>query len=192
MHIFIDREYDIKLNREGKCIIDAGANIGLASLFFLTRWLNVRIIALEPEAQNFDLMIKNLKGYPQVICLQKGLWDSDCFLEVVDNGWGEAGFMVKESSERTVNSVEGVMLKTLMNQYRVTNIDVLKLDIEGSEENILLGKDKKSLNNVSAIFCEVHENLKPGLEKRIRISYQNEFNIFQSGEYQIYERKSIS
>ena len=43
-------------------IIDAGAHIGLASLFFLSQSPHAKIISIEPDAENYSILQKNLKS----------------------------------------------------------------------------------------------------------------------------------
>lgn len=58
--IFILEEYNIKIDNEIKTIVDCGANIGLSSLFFLSKYPNATLIAIEPEKNNFNLLRRNL------------------------------------------------------------------------------------------------------------------------------------
>ena len=54
-------------------IIDAGANIGLTSRFFAARLPNSLIYALEPEPENFKMLLKNVAGLDTIKPLQKAL-----------------------------------------------------------------------------------------------------------------------
>src|SRR5262245_33873931 len=47
--IFIRQDYDFDVKRPPKTIVDAGTNIGLASLYFSNKFPNTNIIAIEPE-----------------------------------------------------------------------------------------------------------------------------------------------
>ena len=48
-------------------IIDGGANVGYASVFFANRYPNVeKILAIEPEIENFTMLKYNTQYYPQV------------------------------------------------------------------------------------------------------------------------------
>ena len=62
--IFIEQEYDINLLREPKSIIDAGVNVGFTSVYFANKYPDCRILAIEPEASNFEI--------PQKKCRSKG------------------------------------------------------------------------------------------------------------------------
>ena len=61
--IFIARDYDFPVHREIRTIIDAGANIGLSSVFFAHKYPRARVVAIEPEAENFALLQRNTRGY---------------------------------------------------------------------------------------------------------------------------------
>ncbi len=63
--IFMDHEYDFKLLDVPNIIVDAGANIGLASLFFAQRFPSAKIFALEPDHSNFEMLMKNTNRHPK-------------------------------------------------------------------------------------------------------------------------------
>src|SRR5688572_6251246 len=86
--IFLRKEYSIKLplNFSPTLIIDAGANIGFTSLFFLKQFLSAKIISLEPDQNNFELLKKNTSGYSRVIPLQAALWNKEGSIEIMNKG----------------------------------------------------------------------------------------------------------
>ena len=43
-------------------VVDAGANIGAASLYFAHRWPDALIVSVEPDASNYELLCKNIEG----------------------------------------------------------------------------------------------------------------------------------
>src|SRR5207245_10256087 len=54
--VFIDREYDLPIgDRRPKFIIDGGANVGCASVFFSRKFPQASIWAFEPERSNYDI-----------------------------------------------------------------------------------------------------------------------------------------
>lgn len=59
--VFLDDQYGILLPFEPKTIIDAGANIGLASVYFAHRYVQSTIVALEPSSDNFEILCLVLK-----------------------------------------------------------------------------------------------------------------------------------
>src|SRR5688572_6336531 len=56
--VWRDEEY--RFDGDPKFIVDAGANIGIASIYFATKFPNARVIAIEPEPENFTLLEKNI------------------------------------------------------------------------------------------------------------------------------------
>ena len=47
-------------------IVDAGANIGASAVFFLLKIKSAKVIAIEPQAENFALLKRNLEGLNQL------------------------------------------------------------------------------------------------------------------------------
>ena len=72
-------------NREYRCldqshipelVIDCGANIGLSTVYFLTRFPNAHLIALEPDPDNFKMLARNTAGFSdRVTLLQAAVWN---------------------------------------------------------------------------------------------------------------------
>lgn len=63
------------------------------------------------------------------------------------------------------------------------------MDIEGSEEQILASSIPKWLGIVNVLFLEIHENLKPGLTKKIESNLIRNFHSITHGEYHVFTRK---
>src|SRR5438477_12484313 len=64
--VLLDSEYDFLPPISPKVIVDAGANIGLSSIFFANKFPEATIYALEPEESNFQLLEKNASAYPRI------------------------------------------------------------------------------------------------------------------------------
>ncbi|CAI5530024.1 unnamed protein product [Closterium sp. Naga37s-1] len=63
-------------------ILDAGANIGLASLIFAIRFPDALIVAVEPARDNFALLQRNVKHLPQILPVNAALWSHDTRIAV--------------------------------------------------------------------------------------------------------------
>ncbi len=59
--VFIEEEYEFALDRDPEVIIDAGSNIGLASIYYSIKYPDAKIIAIEPEGSNYILLKENIK-----------------------------------------------------------------------------------------------------------------------------------
>jgi hypothetical protein len=75
--VLLDREYSFDLPFSPKIILDAGANIGTASIYFAHRYPKAKIIAVEVEASNFAALVKNTRPYPAVKPLHAAIWNRD-------------------------------------------------------------------------------------------------------------------
>jgi FkbM family methyltransferase len=188
-NIFMLREYDVSLDGEVKTIIDCGANIGLASLFFLSKFKDCRIIAIEPEINNFRLLNNNLKNYDNVTCINKGVWNVSTYLEITNPDSGNHAFIVKETASRSGKAIKAISIEDIIKDFQLSAIDILKIDIEGSEEQVFLS-NPEWIKKVRMIFCEIHENLKPGLTNSIKSLLASDFDFFMHGEYHVFKRKS--
>lgn len=157
--------YNMELDFTPNIIIDCGANIGLSSIYFANIYPNANIIAIEPEKSNFDMLVRNTYRYPNIICLQKGIWFKPCFLEIIDSTVLNWAFMVKESNKKT--NMEAVSILNLIEKYELPQIDILKIDIEGSEKELFENEPELWLPYVKILVIELHDRLKKGCSQAL-------------------------
>lgn len=163
--IFRDKEYDLELPRKPQVIVDAGANVGFASLFFARKYPQAKIFAIEPEEENFAYLVKNVAPFPNIVPLKRALWKTNEPLELVDPGIGAWGFQTRNPAEKgalpVVQKVEAITVDKLMADYGLTYIDILKVDIEGAEKEVF-ETSSGWLDKVGVIMVELHDTIKPG------------------------------
>lgn len=185
--VFFDLEYELDVAAVPRVIVDAGAHIGLASIYFANRFPHATILAIEPERSNFALLERNVGPYPNVTAIHAALWSEDRELEVVDPGLGNWGFLTRgepgpgETSGVSRHRVRAVTVESLMRQYAIEHIDLLKLDIEGAEREVLASSGPW-IERVGAMAVELHDRLKPGCEQSFLRATANFGRKWSQGE----------
>ncbi len=145
--IFVKRMYEIPA-AEAPRIIDGGANIGLAALFFKKRHPRARVTCFEADPKVAGFLRANLEaaGAGDVEVVEAALWGEDGALsfaaEGSDAGRADAGGNLEVKAAR-------------LSPYLDEPVDLLKLDIEGAEGPVLR-ECRESLGQVRRIFVEYH------------------------------------
>lgn len=188
--VFINKEHEAEIKGMINCVIDCGANIGLASLYFLKKFPAAKIIAVEPEAGNFLMLKKNLENYPNAIAVNMGVWNKETNLRIVNMEQGNHSFKVEETND-TNNVVRAISIGELIQKNSITNVDLLKIDIEGSEEQVFENIEPW-IKNVNVIFLEIHEKIKPGITKKIIEKLQPDFNFSHNSDHYIFTKKDLN
>jgi len=160
--IFIDEEYRCAIAAEPEIIIDAGANIGLASIYYSLTYPTAKIIAFEPEASNFALLQENIKHYPNIQCENAGLWNKNTWLKIHNPDGQKHSFTVEESS--SPQGIHAVTVDRVMEQHDLPFIDILKVDIEGAEKEIFSGHPAWT-SKVGMIVIELHDKERVGCNR---------------------------
>lgn len=189
--IFIREEVDFYYDSKVKIIMDCGANIGLASLYFLRKFPDAEIISIEPEFLNFNLLKTNTQAYKNIKVLHSAVWFENKNLKIIDNGEGEASYITSETgSLKSIEEVKAFTINEIMLMNNLKFIDLLKMDIEGSEYEIFNNDVSEWLNKSNMIAVEIHEYLKPGVTEIIHSKMKTEYNKFMKGEYSVFIRKT--
>jgi len=163
--IFIRKEYDIPLEINPLLIIDAGANVGYASLFFAHKYPNAEIIAVEPEESNFKILEQNTQRYKNIKRIKAGIWHKNAYLKIIDNKCGEWGFMTKEVKPSENYDIKSITVDDILKKFNHERVDILKIDIEGAEKELFSKDYEPWLDKVKVIFIELHEEMKEGCNK---------------------------
>lgn len=165
-HIFLQNQYKISFDFKPRYIVDLGANIGLASIYFKNRFPNATLFAVEPDPGNFEMLLKNTQQYKDIHCLQCGVWNKDAKLEIVDTGEGAWGYSTKEVNSFHENgTIAARSLDALMEENNIPQIDILKIDIEGAEKEIFETGFDKWLPKVRCIVIELHDRRREGCSR---------------------------
>ncbi|MDJ0784197.1 MAG: FkbM family methyltransferase [Desulfosarcinaceae bacterium] len=159
-------EYRFDVSSEVRSIIDAGANIGLASIYFAHRFPHATILALEPEAENFAQLQKNTAAYPQITPLKAALWHRKAAIEIYSRHTGSLGFSIHNTDgcERSAETVDALGVPDLMDRFHLTGIDLLKIDIEGAEKSVF-DHSQEWIDHVGIIVAEMHDRITMGCSR---------------------------
>ena len=140
-----------------KSIVDVGANVGFATLYFASKAPTARIVAIEPALDSLSRMERNLRdnGVSErvsVIHAAVGAHAGLAYTEAGDNSR-----LTKVNAQPT----EGAEQTDVINFSSVVDlangsIDLLKLDCEGGEYALVDGATDEDLASVNAIVGEYH------------------------------------
>ncbi len=159
--IFVHKELDFKAIEPVKYIIDAGANIGLASVFFINKFPNATLDALEIDRNNISVFNLNTRNYPNINLISKGLWSKNSTLKISNPEAKSWAFQIEETFDNDPDGFDAITINELVKTRKNKIIDILKIDIEGAEKEVF-ESDTSWLSNVKTLSIEIHDNLKSG------------------------------
>jgi FkbM family methyltransferase len=142
-------------------IIDAGSNIGLTALFFSESFSKAKIVAVEPDNQNFNMMNYNLvnKENFDFVKVKGAVWSSNTKIKVINDFRDKSdwSFRVEESDD--IGAIEAFTINYLAEVNGFDYIDILKIDIEGSEKQIFTSANANLdfLKKTKCIVIEIHD-----------------------------------
>jgi FkbM family methyltransferase len=167
--VFVQRQYEFDVSSSPGLIIDGGAHIGCASVFFALKFPQAIIYSIEPEPGNFALLQQNLGSYRNSIPLRAALWSRPAFLSITESSPDSWSFRIAELDQsRSASGVLAVTINEIVSWTGGHAIDILKLDIEGSEKEIFAVRPQQWLPHVRNLVVELHDRLVPGCEEELR------------------------
>ncbi len=180
--IIYNEEYNFIMQNDPKVILDLGSNIGLSAIYFAKKYPQSKIIAVEPEKENFAMCLHNTKSYKNINCINAAIWHNNESLKIDDNNIGEWGFSVS-SSENKNKELKGIIINEICKKYELNKIDLLKIDIEGAEKELFDKGDLEWLNIVETIVIELHDWIKKGSAKAFfKVVTKRNFDYSNKGE----------
>jgi FkbM family methyltransferase len=161
--IFVHELYGVPTSSSPKLIVDGGANVGYASVYFANQYPEAQIVAFEPEASNFDMLRINTASYPHIKIFQAGIWSKKTALRIENPEDDKCSFRIEEDSSGE-GSITAVTIDDILSSSSAVFIDILKLDIEGAEKEVF-ENSSSWLNKVGVLMVELHDWFKPGCSK---------------------------
>jgi len=189
--IFQHKEYEINIPFDPKVILDLGANVGLASVYFSNRFPTAEIFSLEPNTDNYQMALKNVEFYPNVTMVQAAIWNSLEEIQLIDKGYGEASFMVEPGTGS--KSVQAFTVDSFLQQMNVKSADIVKIDIEGAEKEIFEKGYENWLPNTKIIIVETHDRYKRDSSKAVLNTITKyDFSLEISGENLVFYNNMLT
>ncbi len=189
--VFGERQLEIPhrpLQDVPQLIVDGGANVGFASIYFATKYPQAQIIAIEPEPGNCTMFRKNCSAYPNIELIQGGVWSSNESLVIKDRSAGNMSFRLMKAASQGNSSIKGYTLTDILMRSGKQHIDLLKLDIEGAEEQLFSSHCSSNwLDSVKHMIIEPHGDR--ALSAILNATKNRGFTVTQSGEYLVFARK---
>lgn len=190
--ILICGEYNLNFprNLNARTIIDAGANIGLSSLYFKKRFPSSKIISIEPNEENFQILQMNIAKYKDIQAIKAGIWYKHCKLKITDEKANKWGFMIEESGSDY--GIDAYTINDIVNENKLNRIDILKIDIEGSEKVIFNGDYNAWLSITKVLIIETHDRMVEGSSKPLleAVSKYN-FDLATKSDFLIFTNRDL-
>jgi FkbM family methyltransferase len=189
--IFLDHEYGFGMSGSPELIIDAGANVGYASVYFARRFPGARIVAIEPDQTNFALLERNTRSYPTVKALRQGVWTHPAQLVIENPDDASWAFRVREAGADE-DGFAATSIGEILETSGRDHIDLLKLDVEGTEYELFASPEADAwLSRTHTLVAELHEGIKPGTEALFEAAMRrHRFEVSRLGENYVAVRAS--
>jgi FkbM family methyltransferase len=160
--IFVHCDYLFEVSNDAPVILDCGANIGLAALYFKRLYPKARISCFEPDPTTAAILQKNIQ--------QNNLSDVTTHNLMLSNENGERSFYVATNvpgSLRMSNSPDRlsehseIRVKTgKLSDYVDGPIDLLKMDIEGAESEVITDLiSSGKISQIKQMVIEYHHKI---------------------------------
>jgi FkbM family methyltransferase len=170
-------------------IIDGGANIGAASIYFADAYPSAAVLAVEPDPANAEACRRNTAGRSAITVLEAALGSEPGRVALV-NPAGEAWAVQTARSEAGTTPV--LTIDDVLARVPDAVPLIVKIDIEGFEAD-LFSRNTEWIDGAAVVIIEPHDWLFP--DRRSSRPFQKamaerDFDLIVSGENLIYIRSA--
>jgi FkbM family methyltransferase len=163
-------------------IIDAGANIGAASIWFGRKFPKARILAVEPDPENAICCRLNTRNYSNIEVIEAAIGSSSGNA-TLNYKTGEA-WSIRSERNNAGSGIRIITVKELVRPFSQENLFIVKVDIEGFEEDLFDG-DTSWLAYAHTVIIEPHDWMMPGEGRSLpfqKAMAQYRYELLVSGE----------
>lgn len=188
--VFFGNEYYFEPATKQPQIIDCGANIGMSVLYFKKMFPSAKIKAFEANPYAFKLLEENMRAnnFEDVELHNIALYDKETEISffIGDFKGSVVGSVNKGRGGNNELKVKAEKLSKYLE--KMESVDLIKMDVEGAEESIILDLfDSATINKAREYIIEYHHNINDnstlsaflqkfelnGFRYKIKASFQN-------------------
>jgi FkbM family methyltransferase len=173
-------------------VVDIGANVGYFSLSIFSNYPDAKVYAFEPVPINYEKLTAYKKKYPQyawhpfnMAVTKPGETSIQLNFEEQTDDFTTSASIYEGSSSANHIEVKATNLPQIISEHNLQEIDLLKVDCEGSEYDILYNTGHEVFEKVNAIAIETHEHTTKGHDTKTLAEY------IEKAGYQIKVEKDI-
>ena len=180
--VFGNHEYYAEFETDKPYIIDAGAHIGLSVLYFKSLAPGAEILAIEPNSKVLPLLQKNvfenqLEGVViEPVALSDRAGREKFYLDASAWQWYSTAGMHKGAWNGRQESLELTVETRRLADFLVQRVDLLKMDIEGVEEKVLVDCGDE-IRRVRELMVEFHGVGNNSLVRLVRFLEEEGFGV---------------
>lgn len=186
--VLVEREHTAVADLDDvRFIVDCGANIGCSAAFLLSTYPHAFLVAVEPDPTNFAVLERNLAPYgSRARAIRAAVWPDDGYPLRCSRGtyrdrldWATTVGLAEAEDADT----SAITLGRILAESGAARIDLLKIDIEGSEAPLFDHGFEPWLDRTSNLCIELHGELCENAFERAISSYETSRS--ESGELTI-------
>ena len=160
--IFVKEEYQQakEIIKHANLIFDIGSHIGLFSEWCLSLNPQVEIFAFEPMPLLFETMEERLSSYQnQIHFFNYGISSKTERIPFFFNSQKTmqsskfSSFLNPQGEKIEVNMIS---FSQILEEYQISQIDLIKMDIEGMEFEVLESRKESLFEHINAMIIEIH------------------------------------
>jgi FkbM family methyltransferase len=168
--IFIDQDYDFSLwpdhfraieehygclleASKTPVIVDCGANVGHAAVWFAEKFPKAIIYAIEPEPGNFSILQENAAQCQNIVAIHAGVLDRESCLSLSNPGSESWAWETRETES---GDIKTITIPSIFARSSSQAPLIIKIDIEGSEVD-LFRSNVDWVKSVPLIIIETHD-----------------------------------
>ena len=195
LQVFYHEQYQNIISRaqlnniEINYILDLGSNVGYTSIYFHQYFPNAKILAVEPDADNYKQLKLNLKNFNNISPVNCAVWPYKTTLNLknpTSEAWGKSYNEIIGIR----GNIEAYSILDLQNKYQYPVIDILKMDIEGAEKAIF-EHETGFLAFTKLIAIEIHDDCADRNKINIILKKYG-FMIWEMGELTVGINKNLN
>jgi FkbM family methyltransferase len=135
-------------------VVDGGANVGYASIYFAHKFPDALVVAIEPDPDTFVMLQKNTSRREQIRPVHGALWRDESGVELKHRSTGSWATSAVPSSKN--GSIPSWRIEELLRQIPRGRVLVLKLDIEGAERQVFEASPE-TVRAAPCVMVEPHD-----------------------------------
>ncbi|HTQ31251.1 MAG TPA: FkbM family methyltransferase [Opitutaceae bacterium] len=159
--VFVARQYDLPFaDFKPRHILDLGANVGYASVYFAARWPLARILAIEPSGKNLAFLERNTRAWNCITPLQAAVWSHSTVVRIANPGDEANAYRMSEAAAAQPEGIPAYTVDELIARLGCERLDLLKMDVEGAESEIFKNRTGW-LDRINVMMIELHDRIVP-------------------------------